>query len=184
MVFTRESIKKLALQAITAGLGAAAITTVTLFWVPEPQIVPPEPLHHKLQPELVCLAAATATEPMPDSVASDAPHLRLREYAPGQYELLYWGNPVRPHYTFSITNIWDGSSVLLQDDGTPQQYRDLIVSVPRRADNALPLQPVIKLGKLKGKPGDYYSAKVCVHDAADGKVLCHAVYLICGNSSN
>lgn len=184
MVFSRERIKKIALQTTIAGLGAAAITMASLFLIPEPQIIPPAPLHHKIQPELVCLAAATASEPMPDAIASESPHLRLREYAPGQYELLYWGNPVRPHYVFSITDIWDGSSVLLQNDGTPQQYRDLIVRVPRRDDNALPLQPIIKLNKLKGKPGDYYSAKICIHDASNGTVLCSAIYLICGNSSN
>ncbi len=144
-------------------------------------MIPPAPPGHKIQTELVCLSAASATETLPDTIASDSPHLRIREYAPGQYELLYWGNPVRPHYVFSITNIWDGSSVLLQDDGSEQRYRNLIVSVPRREDKALPLQPAIKLDKLKGKPGDYYSAKICVHDAADGKILCSAVYLLCGN---
>lgn len=184
MFFSRNKLKHIALQATAAAVAAAAITLSTLHFLPEPELVPPPPLLHNIPTELVCLSAATPAEPMPETIISNAPHLRIREYAPGQYELLYWGNPVRPRYVFSITNMSDGTSALLQENGQAQRYRDLIVSVPPQADKSLPLQPVTKLHRLRGKYGQYYAARICIHDAANGQILCSAIYLLCGNSEN
>lgn len=138
------------------------------------------PICHDIPEEVLCLSAASAREDIPQSVTSDKPLIRLREYENGKFELLYWGNPVRPSYAFSITRLSTGASVLLNAEGKRENMRDLPVTVPRRADKALPLQPPVKLHHLENKSGCYYAAKISVHDASTGKVLASAIYLING----
>ncbi len=135
---------------------------------------------HSLPSESVCLAPHTAEYHAPAALASRRPVLRLREYAPHRYELLYWGNPVRPRYAFSVMSLATGSSALLGADGRPQRLQSLPVSVPARKDRKLPLQPVVRLDSLAGREGDLYAARISVHDADKGTVLCTELYVISG----
>ena len=171
---------------LVSAIVAAILTIVVLYLLPLPseeERAQALPISYDIPAEVLCRVAATPGEAIPEAVTSDKPLLRLREYAPGQYELLYWGNPVRPHYTFSITKISSGKSVLYSPDGKPEQQRNLSVTHPRRKDAKLPLQPITKLHGLESGEGLYYAAKVSVHDGTTGKILCSEVYIIsCGSN--
>lgn len=169
---------------LAAAMVAAACTLGLLLSISQPESPPPTPapVNHDIPPEVLCRIAATPAEVIPQSIASDKPHIRLREYEIGKFELLYWGNPVRPRYAFSINKLSTGKSVLLDAAGKRERWRNLPVSVPRRSDKELPLQPTVKLHKLEGNPGTYYAAKVSIHDAASGKALASTIYLLCGDS--
>ena len=171
---------------LVSAIVAAILTIVALYLLPRPteeERTPQLLISCDIPAEVLCRVAATPDEVIPEAVTSDKPLLRLREYAPGQYELLYWGNPVRPHYTFSITKISSRKSVLYSTDGKPEQQRNLPVTHPRRKDGKLPLQPVTKLHGLEADEGLYYAAKVSVHDGTTGKILCSEVYIIsCGSN--
>lgn len=118
---------------------------------------------------------------VPSSVVSGSPEIRLREWAPDQYELLYWGNPIRPAYTFRVQERGSRESVLLSSSGEVQKERPLPVPVSRRKDGRLPLQPAVKLKGLRGKPGELYAVRISVHDAASGALLCYRNCLLCGD---
>lgn len=135
---------------------------------------------HRLPSESVCLAPYTAGQNAPEALTSRRPVLRLREYAPHRYELLYWGNPVRPRYAFSVMSLATGSSALLGADGRPLRLQALPVTVPARSDRKLPLQPAVRLDSLAGREGDLYAARISVHDADKGTVLCTELFVICG----
>lgn len=140
---------------------------------------PPQQLY-ALPPEVICLAPYAANHKVPTAYQSKRPIVRLREYAPNRYELLYWGNPVRPQYGFSVTALATRTPSLISDDNRPLPMQPLPVTKARRSDGKLPLQPVVRLSKLKGRTGDLYAARVAVHDAKRGTVLCSEVYLISG----
>lgn len=135
---------------------------------------------HNLPAESVCLTPYTVEYRAPETMTSRRPVLRLREYAPHRYELLYWGNPVRPRYAFSVMSLATGSSALLGADGRSQRLRSLPVSVPARKDRKLPLQPTVRLDSLAGREGNLYAARISVHDADKGTVLCTELYIISG----
>ena len=111
-------------------------------------------------------------------VESSVPVVRVKSVAPGQYELLYWGNPVRPRYSYRVLNIMSGDSVLLSVDGRPEARRELPVTRPRREDGRLPLQPVLKIGDLPPSLGGFCAVRVEVLDPDSGVVLCWAEYLL------
>ncbi len=111
-------------------------------------------------------------------VASSVPVVKLREYAPGEFELLYWGNPVRPRYAYRVLNIMSGDSVLQTGKGAPESMRNLPVSHPRRADGQLPLQAPQKLGPLRPAPGGFCAVRVEVLAPDSGVVLCWGEYLL------
>ena len=136
---------------------------------------------HSLPPEMICLVPYTAEYREPVALASSLPVVRLREYAPGRYELLYWGNPVRPRYAFSVRNLMTGEHVLTAAESADKGLLPLPVTEPRRQDRKLPLQPIVRLNNIKGREGDLYAARVSVHDADKGTVLCSAVYIISGS---
>lgn len=109
---------------------------------------------------------------------SSVPIVQLREFAPGEFELLYWGNPVRPHYAYRVLNIMSGDSVLLSAEGSPETQRNLPVTSPRQADGKLPLQPAQKLGRLRPAPGGFCAVRVEVLASERGVVLCRNEYLL------
>lgn len=115
------------------------------------------------------------------SLRSSSPVVRLREDGAGGYELLYWGNPVRPAYSYSIRAHRGRQSVLLDAQGSPQLCRPLPVTAAKRKDGRLPLQPPVPLARLKGAAGELYAVRISVHDARTGSPLCWADYLISGN---
>ncbi len=141
--------------------------------------LPPEQ-YHSLPLEAVCLVPYAANQQVPEARKSDSAIVRLREYAPNCYELLYWGNPVRPRYAFSVQELRSGRSVLLNEAGEVLRMQPLPVPVARRRDGLLPQQPVVRLNHLQGRVGDLYAVRVAVHDASRGTVLCSEVYLISG----
>lgn len=110
--------------------------------------------------------------------ASSVPMVQLRECTPGEFELLYWGNPVRPRYAYRVLNIMSGDSVLLAPGGKPEPRRNLPVPHPRRADGKLPLQPAQKLGKLRPAPGGFCAVRVEVLAPEEDVVLCWSEYLL------
>ncbi len=138
---------------------------------------------HQLPAEGICLVPYAADHEVPKFRRAMLPVLRLREYAPGKYELLYWGNPIRSRYAFSVRSLLTGSSVLLSGEGKPLLLHPLPVTEPRRADGKLPLQPIVKLHNIRGREGDLFAVRVAVHDADKGTVLCSEVYLISGSSA-
>lgn len=171
---------------LTATIISALLTIAILHLLPaqqEEESPLPLPLSYAIPAEVLCRIAATPKEEIPEAVDSDSPQLRLREYAPGHYELLYWGNPVRPHYTYSITKVSTGKTILYSPDGMPEQQRDLAVTQARRTDGKLPLQPIIKLHGMAQNTEQYYAAKISIHDGTTGKILCSEVYLI-NNGNN
>ena len=171
--------------AHVAALTAAAFVTLVCFIIVGRQLREQETLKcdtqvHSLPAEAFCMAPYAANQQVPTEQSSNLPVIRLREIAPNRYELLYWGNPVRPAYYFSIWSQETGASVLMKADGSPQRYRDLPVTVPRRADGKLPLQPAVRLERLRGRSGDLFAARIAVHDAATGTVLASVLYVISG----
>lgn len=115
------------------------------------------------------------------ALRSPVPILRLREYGPGRYELLYWGNPIRPLYTYSICVHRGKKSVLIGKDGRSHRQRVLPVPEPRRRDGLLPLQPPVRLQGIKGSEGELYAVRISVHDGRTGAILCWEDYLISGD---
>ncbi len=168
-----------------AAISAAAFVTLGAFVFHAPRMLrvarmrTNEQLHH-LPAESICLTPYTADYKPPTALASRRPVLRLREYAPNRFELLYWGNPVRPHYAFSVMSLATGSTALLGADGRVLRMQPLPVTEPRRNDGKLPLQPPVRLEKLTGREGDLFAARISVHDADKGTVLCSELYVICG----
>lgn len=163
------------LSAIIASL----LTICIILNIPLPEETEtPIKISHDIPTEVLCRVAATPAEEIPDSVLSDKPQVRLREYAPGLYEILYWGNPVRPHYTYSVTKLSTGESILLSTNGRKEKQRPLAVTQPRRADGRLPLQPTTKLTELEKATEHYYAVRVSIHDGTTGKGLCSEVYII------
>lgn len=167
-------------------LGVAALLTLVAFIVTAGKLteyaeIRAKQHHHFLPPETVCLSPYTAGHKVPEALASRRPVIRLREYAPDCFELLYWGNPIRPAYSFSVWSLETGTPALLSEQGVPERSRPLPVTAPRRADGKLPLQPVVKLLRLRGRRGDLYAARIAVHDSATGTVLASALYLLSGN---
>lgn len=136
---------------------------------------------HSLPPEMICLVPYTSDYKEPVALLSSLPIVRLREYAPNRYELLYWGNPVRPRYAFTVRNLMTGEHALRAADRADKGMLPLPVTEPRRHDRKLPLQPIVRLNNIKGREGDLYAARVSVLDADKGTVLCSAVYLISGS---
>ncbi len=167
---------------LLAAISAAVCTICLILSIPQERIVPPETPQNDIREEVLCRIAASPQEEMPQAIESDTPHLRLREYAPGCYELLYWGNPVRKHYTYSVKKISNNRSVLQDSQGNRQKWCELPVTVPRREDKKLPLQPAVQLHLLQDAQHEYYAAKVSVHDGVTGHILCTEVYLIKGIS--
>lgn len=118
-----------------------------------------------------------------DSLNSPVPIVRLREKNHAEYELLYWGNPVRPRYAYRVLNIMNGQTLLRDAAGKPVSSRELPVPRPQRADTRLPLQPVLELGRLPASPGGFVAARVEVIDATRGVVLCGAEFLLACDAS-
>lgn len=180
----RPSIGRLFLYGGLAAMISAASVGGVLYALLTSSPKAPEPLNYDIPAEVSCLIPASSTEELPKSITAKKPHIRLRACANNQYELLYWGNPVRAGYTYSIINVSNKQSVLLRDDGKTEPFRELQVSTPNNQKGTIVLQPIIPLRQLRGKSGEYYAAKVSIHDATDGTILCSAIYLICGNSQH
>ena len=174
--------KRMLLIWLLAAVSAAVCTICILLSIPRERAEAPEILQNDIRPETICRIAATPLEAIPQAIESDTPHLRLREYAPGCYELLYWGNPVRKQYTYSVRKVSNNRSVLQDSQGKRQRWCELPVTVPRRADKKLPLQPAVKLHLQQDDRHEHYAAKVSVHDGTTGHILCTEVYLIKGFS--
>ena len=172
--------KRMLLIWLLAAVSAAVCTICILLSIPRERAEAPEILQNDIRPETLCRIAATPLEAIPQAIESDTPHLRLREYAPGCYELLYWGNPVRPRYAFSIRKVRDNTSVLRSPQGKPLKWLPLPVTSPRREDKQLPLKPPVLLPPLPGPSDTYFAARITIHDAATGKVLCSEIYLLHG----
>lgn len=172
--------KRMLLIWLLAVVLAGACTVSILLNIPQERVEAPETQQNDIRSEVLCRIAATPQEEMPTAIESDTPHLRLREYAPGCYELLYWGNPIRKHYTYSVRKVSDNRSVLLDSQGKKQKWCNLPVTTPRRADKKLPLQPPVLLPPLPGPSDTYFAARITIHDAATGKVLCSEIYLLHG----
>ncbi|MBR5887111.1 MAG: hypothetical protein IKZ07_02775 [Akkermansia sp.] len=169
-----------------AAISAAAIVTLGAFAFYAPRMLSLARMRsnvqfHYLPAESICLTPYTADYKAPALLESRRPVLRLREYAPNRFELLYWGNPVRPHYAFSIMSLATGRTALIGTDGRAQRMLPLPVTEPRRSDGKLPLQPLVRLEQLTGREGDLYAARISVHDADKGTVLCSELYVICGS---
>ena len=167
-------------------LGTAAFVTLVAFIATGKELAELREIrsrirHHYLPPETICLSPYTAGHKVPEAWASRRPIIRLREYAPYCYELLYWGNPIRPAYSFSVWSLETGAPALLDEQGRTERTRPLPVTVARREDGKLPLQPAVKLYRLSGCSGNLYAARIAVHDAATGTVLATALYLLSGN---
>ncbi len=163
----------------TTGLSLLLLCNIPVY----PYHVPPEPLHYDLPTEVPLRVAADAAEEIPTEIASRLPRLHLREYEPNRYELLFWGNPIRPRYTYSVTKLSTRKSVLADTDGSTQKWREISVITPSRQDGKLPLQPAVRLEKLKGKVKDFYAARISIHDGTTGTVLCSSTFLICGTEN-
>ncbi len=181
MFLRRLPIKRLLLLWSVSAVIALLCTIGLLFCIPVDRDAPPPPIQHDMRAEVLCRIPATASEQLPESIASTRPHLRLKETADGrQYELHYWGNPVRPKYTYSIRKLSNNDSLLRTPQGKPLQWCPLPVTVPRREDKQLPHQPAILIPSLPGPADSYFAARVSVHDAATGIILCTEVYLLHG----
>lgn len=180
-------IKRILLpHAVAAGVAGVVSLSVSFYAAHrcnEISALPFDNQEHRLPPEMICLVPYTADYRASVALESSLPIVRLREYEPGRYELLYWGNPVRPRYAFSIRNLMTGEHVLTAADSADKGLLPLPVTEPRRRDRKLPLQPIVKLSNIKGREGDLYAARVSVHDADKGTVLCSAVYIISGSES-
>lgn len=182
MFLRRLPIKRLLLLWTVSAAIALLCTIGLLFCIPTDRDAPPPPVLHDIPAERLCRTPATTSTTLPDSIASTLPHLRLIETASGrQYELHYWGNPVRPKYTYSIRKLSNNATLLRNPQGKPQKSLPLPVTTPHRADNRLPHQPPVLIPLLPGPADAYFAARVSVHDAATGKVLCSEVYLLHGS---
>lgn len=166
-------------------LAVAACVTLVVFvvvgrWLLAQAEMEAKIRHHVLPEESICFAPYAANHQVADALAARLPVIRVREYAPDCYELLYWGNPIRPAYSFSVWSLATGSSALMDAAGNTERYRPLPVTQARRSDGKLPLQPAVKLHNLRGRSGDLYAARIAVHDAATGTVLASVLYLLSG----
>ncbi len=162
------------------------VPVCVLLWVHQgcPWMLREHVVSHDLPPERVLQVPKGRWYVAEPAIASSVPVVQLRETSPEHYELLYWGNPVRPRYAYRVLNIMSGESVLLAADGTPDALRSLPVTQARRADARLPLQPVQSLGRLAPAPGGFVAVSVEVLDAQQMTVLCKNEYLLaCPDSS-
>lgn len=184
MTFAADIKRILLPHAVAAGVACVVSLSVSFYAADrcnEISALPFDNQEHSLPPEMICLVPYTADYRAPAALVSPLPVVRLREYAPGHYELLYWGNPVRPRYAFSVRNLMTGAHALTAADSADKGLLPLPVTEPRRKDRKLPLQPIVRLDNIKGREGDLYAARVSVHDADKGTVLCSAVYIISGS---
>lgn len=131
-----------------------------------------------IPPERVWMIPPSDAAPVPESLLSRKPVLRLRQRADGTYELLYWGNPVRPAYTYSVEAVGLGRSALVDSAGRMQDSRPLPVGTPARPDKRLPLQCILPLDGLDGGDSEFFAARISVRDAATGAILCCGDYLL------
>lgn len=171
--FLRGTIAALLSGAVCVSLVITAANN-TKQEAPEPQ--------HSVPEEVLCLVPSVRDTNFPAAMDSAKPVIRLRELTAGHYQLLYWGNPVRSKYMYSIKRVEDNKSILLNSGGKTEQWRVLPVTVPQRGDNKLPRQPIVELGRLQGKPGEYCAVRISIHDAATGTVLASVIYVIEGNT--
>jgi hypothetical protein len=182
MATQRPSIGRLILHGIIAFLLAIVLLVVALYSIISQEPNRPEPLQYDIPSEISCLIAASMHEDMPERIVSDKPHLRLRKTSENSFELLYWGKPIRPQYAYSITRLSNRKSVLRNSEGEQEASRSLPVTNQCETQGEIPLQPSILLKGIEGKPGEYYAARICIHDAADNTILHSAIYLICGDT--
>lgn len=131
-------------------------------------------------PERLFLVARECTWQAPKALRSDTPVACLRERKGGGYELLYWGNPVRPSYAYRMREVMGGRSVLLSPEGRCQESRPLPMTEGRREDGLLPLQAVLPIESLSGAPGRPQPVRLEILDARSGSVLCGVDYLVEG----
>lgn len=178
----RPGIGRLLLHCMTAFLLSCILLVITLYSIISQEPNRPEFLQYDIPTETSCLIAASMQEVLPQSLHSTKPHIRLRQTDKHCYELLYWGNPVRPQYTYSVTKVSNRQSVLHTPTGEREDYRPLPVTIKSETKGELPLQPSIPLKGIDGAPGEYYAARISVHDAADNTTLHSAIYLICGDT--
>lgn len=136
-----------------------------------------------LPPERFFYVAREHTWSAPEALRSNTPVACLRERNGGGYELLYWGNPVRPTYAYRMREIASGRSVLLSPKGKRQPSRPLPMGASRRADGLLPLQLVLPIPGVEGSVGQPRPVRLEILDARTGEVLCGVDYLIEGNQT-
>ena len=176
----RLPIKRVLVLWSVSAVIALLCTVGLLMSVPTDREAPPPPVEHAMRAEVLCRIPSTADTVLPDSIVSSRPQLRLKETPNGQYELHYWGNPIRPEYAFSIRRYNTHTSLLRTPQGKVQKWLPLPVTVPRRADKQLPLQPPVPIPPFPGSADTFFTARISVHDAATGAVLCSEIYLLHG----
>lgn len=131
-----------------------------------------------IPPERVWLVPPGEEADVPRALRASRPVVRLRQRKDGVYELLYWGNPVRAAYSYSVEAVGLKRSVLVDGAGKPQATRPLPVTEPARPDRLLPLQPAVPLEGLDCGKGDAIAVCVAVRDASTGAILCSEDYLL------
>lgn len=169
----------LARNFIAASLAAAGITAAHIMLADRTEQLPPK-IHHDIPDEVLCKVPHARTDDFPTAISSDKPIIRLCELSPGNYRLLYWGNPVRKSYTYTIRRLSNNESVLCSRNGERIEKATLPVLIPAREDKKLPRQPIVEIGTVRGEPGVMYAVKITVHDGTNGIPLCSEVYLIEG----
>lgn len=165
-------------------LSAAAALVLTLIFSISPGIeqAPPK-VQHDIPDEVLCKVPHARGDEFPAAVESDTPIIRLLELSPGNYQLLYWGNPVRKSYVYTITRLSDQKSVLRKRTGETVEKAHLPVIHPAREDKKLPRQPIVEIGKISGEPGVSYAVRITVHDGTTGTPLYSEYYIIEGEQA-
>ena len=181
MFLRRLPIKRMLLLWSVSAVIALLCTIGLLLSIPMDRDAPPPPIQHDMRAEVLCRIPSTADTVLPDSIVSTRPHLRLKETLNGQYELHYWGNPVRPKYAFSIRKLGTNATLLRTPQGKSQKWLPLPVTAPRRADTQLPHQPPILIPPLPGAQDTFFTARISIHDATTGIILCSEIYLLHGS---
>ena len=140
----------------------------------------PSKIHHDIPVEVLCKVPHGRTDEFPAAISSDKPIIRLMELSPGNYRMLYWGNPVRKSYFYTIRRLSNNASVLTNQHGDTIEKAQLPVLIPAREDKKLPRQPIVEIGTVSGEPGISYAVKITVHDGTTGIPLCSEYYIIEG----
>lgn len=167
---------------IAACIAAAGVVTAHVVLANKTKQEPPK-IRHDIPDEVLCKVPHGRTDDFPAAISSDKPIIRLRELSPGNYQMLYWGNPVRKSYVYTIRRLSDNQSVLRSRDGDTIEKAKLPVLLPAREDKKLPRQPIVEIGTVKGEPGVSYAVRITVHDGTTGAPLCSEFYIIEGAQS-
>ena len=174
------SFRSWSLRSLAAA-GVAAVIVITALLIVSPGIeqAPPK-VAHDIPDEVLCKVPHARGDDFPAAIESDTPIIRLLELSPGHYQLLYWGNPIRKSYFYTIKRLSNGESVLRKRTGETIEKAHLPVMLPAREDKKLPRQPLVEIGRVSGEPGVSYAVKITVHDGTTGTPLYAEYYVIEG----